>query len=135
MSKEDSLYNIFTDEEKCVLLGNPYGNLFTYTDDGVVVRSPIDIALELYKDAYDEEITIDENNGLDVVRGLREFLLTADIDASVIEKSDNYVLEMYRNDASREVENIIFDNKHEYLKTHMVEFASNYGDDNYKKSL
>ena len=28
MSREDSLYNIFTDEQKCVLLGNPYGNLF-----------------------------------------------------------------------------------------------------------
>ena len=47
MSREDSLYNIFTDEQKCVLLGNPFGTLFVHEGDEVVVRSPIDIALEL----------------------------------------------------------------------------------------
>ena len=103
MSREDSLYNIFTDEQKCVLLGNPYGNLYTTSEDGVVVRSPIDIAVDLYKETYGKDITIDEENGLDVVRGLREFLLTADIDQSVSEKSDDYVLDMYRNNESRDV--------------------------------
>ena len=135
MSREDSLYNIFTDEQKCVLLGNPYGNLYTTNKDGVVVRSPIDIAVDLYKETYGKDITIDEENGLDVVRGLREFLLTADIDQSVSEKSDDYVLDMYRNNQSRDVNSISFDNKHDYLRTYMSEFAPDYGEDDYKKTL
>ena len=135
MSREDSLYNIFTDEQKCVLLGNPYGNLFTYTEDGVVVRSPIDIAVDLYKETYNKDITIDQNNGVDVVRGLREFLLTADIDRSVSERSDDYVLNMYRTDASKDVKEVTFDTKHEYLRTYMSEFAPDYGEDDYKKTL
>ena len=135
MSREDSLYNIFTDEQKCVLLGNPYGNLYTTSEDGVVVRSPIDIAVDLYKETYGKDITIDEENGLDVVRGLREFLLTADIDQSVSEKSDDYVLDMYRNNESRDVDSIIIDNKHDYLRAYMSEFAPDYGEDDYKKTL
>lgn len=135
MSREDSLYNIFTDEQKCVLLGNPYGNLFTTSEAGVVVRSPIDIAVDLYKETYGKDITIDEENGLDVVRGLREFLLTADIDQSVSERSDDYVLNMYRNNESRDVNSISFDNKHDYLRTYMSEFAPDYGEDDYKKTL
>lgn len=135
MSREDSLYNIFTDEQKCVLLGNPYGNLFTTSEDGVVVRSPIDIAVDLYKETYGKDISIDKDNGLDVVRGLREFLLTADIDQSVSERSDDYVLNMYRNNESRDIKNISFDNKHDYLRTYMSEFAPDYGEDDYKKTL
>ena len=135
MSREDSLYNIFTDEQKCVLLGNPYGNLFTTSEAGVVVRSPIDIAVDLYKETYGKDISIDKDNGLDVVRGLREFLLTADIDQSVSERSDDYVLNMYRNNESRDIKNISFDNKHDYLRTYMGEFAPDYGEDDYKKTL
>ena len=135
MSRDDSLYNIFTDEQKCVLLGNPYGNLYTTSEDGVVVRSPIDIAVDLYKETYGKDITIDEENGLDVVRGLREFLLTADIDQSVSEKSDDYVLDMYRNNQSRDVDSIIIDDKHDYLRAYMSEFAPDYGEDDYKKTL
>lgn len=135
MSREDSLYNIFTDEQKCVLLGNPYGNLFTTGEAGVVVRSPIDIAVDLYKETYGKDISIDKDNGLDVVRGLREFLLTADIDQSVSERSDDYVLNMYRNNESRDVNSITFDNKHDYLRTYMSEFAPDYGEDDYKKTL
>ena len=135
MSREDSLYNIFTDEQKCVLLGNPYGNLYTTSEAGVVVRSPIDIAVDLYKETYGKDITIDEENGLDVVRGLREFLLTADIDQSVSEKSDDYVLDMYRNNESRDVDSITIDNKHDYLRAYMSEFAPDYGEDDYKKTL
>ena len=135
MSREDSLYNIFTDEQKCVLLGNPYGNLFTTSEAGVVVRSPIDIAVDLYKETYGKDISIDKDNGLDVVRGLREFLLTADIDQSVSERSDDYVLNMYRNNESRDVNSISFDNKHDYLRTYMSEFAPDYGEDDYKKTL
>ena len=135
MSREDSLYNIFTDEQKCVLLGNPYGNLFTTSEAGVVVRSPIDIAVDLYKETYGKDISIDKDNGLDVVRGLREFVLTADIDQSVSERSDDYVLNMYRNNESRDVKNISFDNKHDYLRTYMSEFAPDYGEDDYKKTL
>lgn len=135
MAREDSLYNIFTNEQKCVLLGNPYGNLFTYTEDGVVVRSPIDIAIDLYKETYNKDITIDQNNGVDVVRGLREFLLTADIDRSVSERSDDYVLNMYRTDASKDVKEVTFDTKHDYLRTYMSEFAPDYGEDDYKKTL
>ena len=135
MSREDSLYNIFTDEQKCVLLGNPYGNLFTTSEAGVVVRSPIDIAVDLYKETYGKDISIDKDNGLDVVRGLREFLLTADIDQSVSERSDDYVLNMYRNNESRDINNISFDNKHDYLRTYMSEFAPDYGEDDYKKTL
>lgn len=135
MSREDSLYNIFTDEQKCVLLGNPYGNLFTTSEAGVVVRSPIDIAVDLYKETYGKDISIDKDNGLDVVRGLREFLLTADIDQSVSERSDDYVLNMYRNNESRDIKNISFDNKHDYLRTYMSEFAPDYGEDDYKKTL
>ena len=135
MSREDSLYNIFTDEQKCVLLGNPYGNLFTTSEAGVVVRSPIDIAVDLCKETYGKDISIDKDNGLDVVRGLREFLLTADIDQSVSERSDDYVLNMYRNNESRDVNSISFDNKHDYLRTYMSEFAPDYGEDDYKKTL
>lgn len=135
MAREDSLYNIFTDEQKCVLLGNPYGNLFTTSEAGVVVRSPIDIAVDLYKETYGKDISIDKDNGLDVVRGLREFLLTADIDQSVSERSDDYVLNMYRNNESRDIKNISFDNKHDYLRTYMSEFAPDYGEDDYKKTL
>ena len=135
MAREDSLYNIFTNEQKCVLLGNPYGNLFTYTEEGVVVRSPIDIAVDLYKETYNKDITIDQNNGVDVVRGLREFLLTADIDRSVSERSDDYVLNMYRTDASKDVKEVTFDTKHDYLRTYMSEFAPDYGEDDYKKTL
>ncbi len=135
MSKEDSLYNIFTPEQKAVLLGNPFGNLYTYSKDGVVIKSPIDIAISLYKSVYGEEITIDGENSHDVVSGLREFLLTADIDRSVIESSEDYVLDMYRNDLSKDVEDFNFDDKHDYLRIFMSEFAPDYGEEGYKKTL
>ena len=42
---------------------------------------------------------------------------------------------MYRSDASKDVKEITFDNKHEYLRTYMSEFAPDYGEDDYKKTL
>ena len=42
---------------------------------------------------------------------------------------------MYRNNESRDVDSITIDDKHDYLRAYMSEFAPDYGEDDYKKTL
>lgn len=48
MTQKDSLYNLFTDQQKATLCNYPEGTLYTYDDkDLVKIISPIDLAIEI----------------------------------------------------------------------------------------
>lgn len=126
MSSEDSLYNIFTDDQKTLLLGNPFGNLYTYENDEVEIISPIRLAIDLYVDSIGQGINFAEESIEDVVRVLAEFLKTADIDSDIVSRSDEYVSSGV---LSKEVKNIKYDDVFDYLKKYTGEYSSPYSGD------
>lgn len=75
MSKSDSYYNIFTDEQKGILLNFPEGTLYAYGDDEILVTSPLVLGVQMFNSVNDDapitEINEDEVSALLVT--LNEF--------------------------------------------------------------
>ena len=75
MSKSDSYYNIFTDEQKGILLNFPEGTLYAYGDDEILVTSPLVLGVQMFNSVNDDapitEINEDEVSSLLVT--LNEF--------------------------------------------------------------
>ena len=75
MSKSDSYYNIFTDEQKGILLNFPEGTLYAYGDDEILVTSPLVLGVQMFNSVNDDapitEINEDELSALLVT--LNEF--------------------------------------------------------------
>ena len=130
MSSDDSLYNIFTDDQKTLLLGNPFGNLYTCKNDEVEIISPIRLAIDLYVDSIEQGINFGEESIEDVFKVLAEFLRTADIDNDIVARSDEYVSSGL---LSREVKNIKYDDVFDYLKKYTSEYSSYSGDSGIKR--
>lgn len=136
MAREDSLYNIFTDEQKVLLLGNPLGNLYTYTEDGVEIKSPISVAIDLYAEDMGNVANLNSDNAADVVNVLRQYLQTADIDNIVVRRSDDYIADSYRNDTyPNRINNIDVDEKFDHLRELMRQYAASYDEDDAVKRI
>ena len=75
MAKKDSHYNIFTDEQKGILLNYPEGTLYAYGDDEIMITSPLVLGIQIYNSVNEEEpITeIDENDLGPLLLTLSEF--------------------------------------------------------------
>lgn len=75
MAKEDSHYNVFTDEQKGILLNYPEGTLYAYGDNAINVTSPLVLGLEIFNsinhEAPIEEVDVDDIS--DVLLTLSEF--------------------------------------------------------------
>ena len=63
MSKEDSYYKIFTDEQKGILLNYPEGTLYAYGDDEILVTSPLVLGVQMFNSVNDEEPITEINEG------------------------------------------------------------------------
>lgn len=128
MAREDSLYNVFTSDQKALLLGNPLGTLYTYTEDGVEIKSPLKLACELYVETMGEGFDLSGLAPEDIFKILREFLLTADLDNVVVAMADEYVSSPDRYDAPEVVDAIKVDSAFDYLREYAKEYAPSYGD-------
>lgn len=75
MSKDDSLYDIFTDEEKVALLSNPEGTLYhCFKTNELKILSPLLLGAQLYNEYTDDYIdAVDENNNEELVLKLGDF--------------------------------------------------------------
>ena len=133
MARDDSLYNIFSDEQKALLLGNAFGNLYTYTQNGVEIKSPIKLACELYSKALGKTVEITDDNKEDIVKGLSEFLLTADVDNIIVSTCDDYVLGSYEKGYPSVIEEITVDESFDYLRNITKEYSVSYDSDDFKR--
>ena len=123
MSEENSLYNIFTDDQKALLLGNPFGNLYNCVGGEVEIISPIRLAIDLYVEDMGQTINFGKESIEDIVKVLVEYFSTADIDSEVVNRSDEYISS---DGMSRNVKSIKYDDVFDYLKKYMGEFSSSY---------
>ena len=135
MGRVDSLYNIFTDNQKALLLGNCFGNLYSYGDEGLVIKSPVELAMELYQSKMMDKITITEENAGEVVGMLSDFLLTVDVDDVIVRRADEYVTDMYLNDYPKNNDNIYIDESYDYLRNVTRAFAVLYDEDESVKRI
>lgn len=126
MSKENSLYNVFSDEQKALLLGNPVGTLYTYTEDGVEIKSPIKLACELYVDIMGQGFDLSGMDSTKIFEILKTFLDTADIDVVVANMSDEYVADQERTNAPSSIDSIKVDESFDYLREIAREYAPSY---------
>lgn len=63
MSKKDSLYNVFTDEQKASLCSFPEGTLYFFDgNSGVKFSSPIFLAVEINQRITGENMTVEETS-------------------------------------------------------------------------
>jgi len=126
MSREDSLYNVFSDEQKALLLGNPVGTLYTYTEDGVEIKSPIKLACELYVDVMGEGFDLSGMDSAKIFAILKTFLETSDIDITVANMSDEYVADQERTSAPNNIDVIKIDEAFGYLRVIARDDAPSY---------
>lgn len=61
MSKENSLYNLFTEDQKAALLTSPIGTLYFYSHEGIILTNPILLALEIQSRMKKNNIPIPQN--------------------------------------------------------------------------
>lgn len=75
MSREDSQYDIFTDEQKGILLNYPEGTLYAYGNDEIRITSPLVLGVQIYNSVNsDDPITeINGDNIADITSSLKEF--------------------------------------------------------------
>lgn len=80
MSKEDSSYDIFTDEQKGILLNYPEGTLYAYGNDEIRITSPLVLGVQIYNSVNsDEPITEINDENIDSVKlSLKEFFRDED---------------------------------------------------------
>lgn len=97
MSEEDSLYSVFSNEQKGILLNYPEGTLYSYGNGNINITSPLVLAARLYND-YNADLTgeligeIDENNLDESLNILSDFLKDNSFDFydAILGLSDRY---------------------------------------------
>ena len=95
MSNKESFYNIFTDEQKGVLLNYPEGTLYSYKEDVIKITSPLVLGVHIYNtvNLYNQPINmIDEEKPDSLVNTLSKFFEDDDVDflSEVLTLSDKY---------------------------------------------
>lgn len=75
MAKEGSHYNMFTDEQKGILLNYPEGTLYAYGDDVINITSPLVLGVQIFNNVNSEEPIedIDAKDLENVLLALGEF--------------------------------------------------------------
>lgn len=92
MSSEDSLYNMFTNEQKAILLNYPEGTLYSYDRDSLNITYPLLLAVRMYNDLEGGVIdSIDDDNAMELVGNLKKYF-SGEVDFldEVILLSDRY---------------------------------------------
>ena len=122
MSKKNSFYNIFTDEQKGILLNYPEGTLYAYGEDDIKITYPLVLGIEIYNNVNDDDpITeINESDLEPLILTLSEFFRDGEVDfyeeaLTLVDKYRDYVR---KNDIalSTEVSNIKFDTENELIQ-------------------
>lgn len=122
MSKKNSFYNIFTDEQKGILLNYPEGTLYAYGEDDIKITYPLVLGIEIYNNVNDDDpITeINESDLEPLILTLSEFFRDGEVDfyeeaLTLVDKYRDYVR---KNDIalSTEVSNIKFDTESELIQ-------------------
>lgn len=122
MSEKQSFYNIFTDEQRGILLNYPEGTLYSYGDNRIRITSPLVLGVEIYNNVSDDQITgkIDENDLDSLVLRLSEFYRDEyfDFEAEVFTLTDRYRDYTRKNEVSLYVESpeVVFDPESEAIQ-------------------
>ena len=93
MSDDNSFYDIFTNEQKGILLTYPEGTLYSYSEDSIKITSPLILGLQIYNNINEEKIdTIDEANINSLVWDLTQFFKddSLDFENEVLLLADKY---------------------------------------------
>ena len=122
MSKKDSFYNIFTDEQKGILLNYPEGTLYAYGEDDIRITYPLVLGVEIYNNVNsDDPITeINESDLEPLLLTLSEFFREGEFEfydegLTVVDKYRDYVR---KNEItlSTEVSSVKFDTESELIQ-------------------
>lgn len=91
MSSENSLYDVFTDEQKAVLLNYPEGTLYSYNRDSLNITYPLLLAVKIYNDIEGDVIEDIGEDTLELSSNLKSYF-NSDVDIldEVILLSDRY---------------------------------------------
>ncbi len=122
MAQEDSLYNIFTDDQKGILLNYPDGTLYSYANDDVRITSPLVLGAKIFNKVNAEEIVVEvEDNDVEpLVLTLSDFFREEYFDFydEVLILADRYRDYMRKNEISfnSEYPNIIFDTESDMIQ-------------------
>lgn len=122
MASNESFYNIFTDEQKGILLTYPEGTLYAYKDNEIRITSPLILGVEIYNHVnVDNQITeIDTSDLEPLVLTLSEFFRDNNFDFYdetfiLVDKYRDYVR---KNDItlSTEISNIKYDVESDFIQ-------------------
>lgn len=122
MSKKDSFYNIFTDEQKGILLNYPEGTLYAYGEDDIRITYPLVLGVEIYNNVNsDDPITeINESDLEPLLLTLSEFFREGELEFydEVLTLVDKYRDYVRKNDItlSTEVSSVKFDTESELIQ-------------------
>lgn len=93
MSREDSLYSIFTNDQKAELCRFPAGTLYTYDNGEVVVNDPVDLAVELVNVFDDYRGKNVDYDAIAETNKFKRIMAKLPIELIVSSVSDAYVME------------------------------------------
>lgn len=95
MSREESLYEVFTDVQKAELCRLPEGTIFTYEGGEANLRNPLELAVALksFYDEVEEEEKDNDNISDDLFSQLKESLAKLPVELVISHASDDYVRE------------------------------------------
>lgn len=117
MADSNSFYNIFTDEQRGILLNYPEGTLYSYGDNQIRITSPLVLGVQIYNNVNQEQMIseIDEADLEPLILTLSEFYRDDyfEFEDEVYGLADKYRDYMRRKDISLTNENldIIFDSE------------------------
>ena len=122
MAKKDSYYDIFTDEQKGILLNYPEGTLYAYGDEVINITNPLVLGVQMFNSVNHEEPIEDfeAEDISDVVETLKEFFRDEDFSfydesMSLVGSYRDYVR---KNDITlgTEFSSVIFDTESSMIK-------------------
>ncbi|MBQ6840513.1 MAG: hypothetical protein IJO63_00145 [Bacilli bacterium] len=122
MSKKDSFYNIFTDEQKGILLNYPEGTLYAYGENDIRITYPLVLGVEIYNNVNsDDPITeINESDLEPLLLTLSEFFREGEFEFydEVLTLVDKYRDYVRKNEItlSTEVSSVKFDTESELIQ-------------------
>lgn len=93
MAMENSLYDIFTPEQKAILLTYPEGTLYSYTSEEFNITYPLLLGVQIYNDFEGKIIdSIEDDDVLPLRKQLKNYFANEDIDflEEVLLLSDKY---------------------------------------------
>ena len=122
MSKKDSQYGIFTDEQKGILLNYPEGTLYAYSDDAIKIISPLVLGIQMFNNVNSEEPIedFDDSDLNSIIMMLKEFYRNENFDfydetMNLVGSYRDYVR---RNDISlgTDFSEVVFDTESNMIK-------------------